>query len=429
MIAGHTPVTSDAVMTDAVMTGVLGSPWRAMISPWGAITSGAGVLEWYVAADDRWYRPAEESSVRQTRLEGTPVVETRLRIPGGDAVQRVYSVADAGGLTVIEIDNESPNPIVVVFDRDDLLTTREPVSVPAAGLELSGGSTVVPIGHRASARVAIAHRRTNSSDRLPPRLPTADQVVRGWRSRADTAGRLDLPAGQARWSERIVAQRCDLLLGGVSIAATTGVELRDAATQVMAIGELVRLGEDVDDLLPDLVESIAVIGRADEQRSLSTVDRWYAATAFDSAERVLTATEEHRARRDLERIRHRLGRGGDQGPDLSISDTAESLDGIAFIPWAEQHAAYRGALLPLGLQPSWPGADFEVHGVPIGVSTAISYALRWHGARPAVLWEASGEPVTLSSPVIAPGWTSDAMSGEALWPPVDTVPSAGISFG
>ena len=68
-----------------------------------------------MAADDRWYRPAGEATIRQTTVDGTPVVETRMRIPKGDAVQRVYAVPDHGGLTIIEIENDSPLPIAVAF--------------------------------------------------------------------------------------------------------------------------------------------------------------------------------------------------------------------------------------------------------------------------------------------------------------------------
>ena len=90
-----------------VTTGVLGGRWRATVTPWGAVVpwDGSPTLDWHVAADDRWHSPGREAAVRQTRLDGTCVVETRLRVPDVDAVQRVWSVPDAGGLTLIEIEN------------------------------------------------------------------------------------------------------------------------------------------------------------------------------------------------------------------------------------------------------------------------------------------------------------------------------------
>ena len=88
-------------MSAAVATGVLGGRWRADVTASGDVLpwDGSAPLTWHVAADDRWHTPSAEAAVRQTRLEGTPVTETRVRIPSGDAVQRVWSVADAGGLT------------------------------------------------------------------------------------------------------------------------------------------------------------------------------------------------------------------------------------------------------------------------------------------------------------------------------------------
>ena len=83
---------------DRVMstTGVAGGSWRADVTPWGAIEpwDGSPSLDWYVAADDRWHVPSREPAVRQVRLSGTAVVETRVRVPTGDAVQRVFSIAD-----------------------------------------------------------------------------------------------------------------------------------------------------------------------------------------------------------------------------------------------------------------------------------------------------------------------------------------------
>ena len=86
-----------------ITTGVTGGRWRASVTPWGAVEpwDGSPALDWHVAADDRWHTPRDESAVRQKRLGGTAVVETRVRIPEGDAVQRVHSVADHGGLTVV----------------------------------------------------------------------------------------------------------------------------------------------------------------------------------------------------------------------------------------------------------------------------------------------------------------------------------------
>ena len=71
-------------------------------------------------------------------------------------------------------------------------------------------------------------------------------------------------------------------------------------------------------------------------------------------------------------------------------------------------------ILPGGLPPTWLGANFEVHGLPTSARSTLSFALRWHGDRPALLWEQTGPPVTLTATAIDPEWRSDAPSGETL---------------
>ena len=125
--------------TDAagVTVGVLGGSWRGRVTPWGSIVpaDGSATLDWWIAAEDRWHTPAIEPSVRQRAVEGAPVVETAVRVPGGDVVQTVYAVADAGGFTVIELENRSPAGVAVALSRRDLVTSRPPATVPVEGVD------------------------------------------------------------------------------------------------------------------------------------------------------------------------------------------------------------------------------------------------------------------------------------------------------
>ena len=161
-----------------ITTGVTGRPWRASVTEWGALVPWDDVpaLNWFVAADDRWHVPAEEQSVRQTRIGGTAVVETRLRVPRGDVVHRVFSVADSGGMTVVEIENESPMPVAVAFDRRDVLTERPIGDVPIEGIELPG------LGVRRPAR-------SSGDDQGCDRARRAAERADPLRRRRDDAGR------------------------------------------------------------------------------------------------------------------------------------------------------------------------------------------------------------------------------------------------
>ncbi|MFM8002503.1 MAG: hypothetical protein ACKPAJ_08855, partial [Actinomycetota bacterium] len=75
-----------------------GAACKASVNAWGDLYfNGKERLRWFVAADDRWYRPSRETTVRQRALSNVPVIETRIKVPGGDAVHRIHGVADFGG--------------------------------------------------------------------------------------------------------------------------------------------------------------------------------------------------------------------------------------------------------------------------------------------------------------------------------------------
>ncbi len=383
-------------MPSTGITGVLGQRWRADVTSHGALEpwDGSPTLDWHVAADDRWHTPAQEVSLRQRRLLGAPVFETRVHVPGGDAVQRVWSVPDAGGLTVVELINDSPLPLACALTRADLLAARPPAAVPIEGIDLPAETTtVVPIGHRASTAVALAHT-TAGPGRLTAGLPPADAVARGWVTLADRASRLVLP--DTTLADAVVAARSDLLLRGV-----VPID-EDPAACLLGLCELVRMGERVpDDAALEVADAVARVARA---------PGWDVDAALDAAAVVLATAGEHRAGRDLSRIRDRR----------SAVTAARRADGIRDVAAIERRLLRGATLFPDGFPSEWPGADLEAHGMAAGPATRLSFAVRWHGARPAVLWEAVGEPVELTAPAIEPGWRTSEPSGEHLWPPVGT---------
>lgn len=387
-----------------ITTGVTGSGWRASISPWGAIEpwdDGAASLDWYVAADDRWHVPANEAAVRQIRLDGTPVAETRVRVPSGDVVQRVFSVPDGGGVTVVEIENESTLPVAIAFSRRDVLTERPIPGIPIEGIDLPDDAFVLPLGHAASLRIGVVHGHQRGGS-LPGGLPSWHQVVSGWLMTAQRASRFVLPDGErgAGLAERITAVRCELALGAIPTADD------DPVGFAIALGELVRMGERPDPWLTELVDAVERLGPDPS---------WAAEAALTAAGRVLDAAGEGRAHRDLDRMLARR---------QPATRPESPPDGVAAIAWLEAACADGGALLPDGLPESWLGQSIEVYGIPTSATGAVSYALRWHGERPAVLWEQTGDPATLTAPVLAPGWSTTEVTGETLWPPPPNAPAA-----
>ncbi len=71
---------------------------------------------------------------------------------------------------------------------------------------------------------------------------------------------------------------------------------------------------------------------------------------------------------------------------------------------------------------SWLGQSWEAHDLPTSFGR-LGFAVRWHGERPALLWELDphdvGQAVTFAAPGLDPEWRADELSGEALLPPVE----------
>ena len=385
-----------------VTTGVLGGHWRAHVTPWGAVEpwDGGPVLDWHVAADDRWHSPQREPAVRQRRVEGTAVVETRVRVPDGDAVQRIWSVPEHGGLTVVEVENASPLPIVVAYSHGALLSARAP-SAAIEGIDLGPAAVAFPIGHHAAVTIALPH--SEAPPGTLPAVPPHTGVVRGWLATAERAGRLLLP--DETLAERVVASRCELALAGPCDPAA------DPVGFILGVGQLVRMGEDSDPWLADLAAAL-------ERAAKKCATDWAFGAALDAADVVLHRASEHRALRDVATLREVTAQSSADAVPVSPPD-----DDARFLGWVERQLVRRGTLLPNGLPESWRGANFEVYGVPTGPASTVSYAVRWHGPRPAVLWEQDGEAVQLTAPTVAPSWSTSEQRGEALWPEQDDAAS------
>ena len=418
----------------SITIGVLGGEWHAEVTPWGAIRgwpdpvwhTEPASLDWWVAADDRWHDPALVASVRQIRIDGTPVVETRVRIPNGDVVQRIFAVADGGGHTVIEVENDSPLPIAVAFHGTALLSARPPTDMPLDGIDLPAGTVAFPVGHRSSITVAISHAEPRAGS-LPVTLSSAASVANGWTMLLDRASRLTVPDPAAVTA--VKAARIGLLLAGPALAADDPVEF------LLGVGELVRMGAGDDAWMPELAQAIGNLADYRDDELLIA--------ALDAAERVCLDADEPRAIRDLGKVRARLlamPSGTAQRVTALSDDLSGDLSGFGSlgreIIAAEQAVACGPNLFPKGFPASWLGQNFEVFDVPTGAGSAVSLAIRWHGPRPAVLWECSGDLVQLHAALLAPQWSTTERSGEALWPvppgaePVPaTVPAAGGGGG
>ncbi len=211
-------------------------------------------LEWWIGAEDRWHHPARETAVRQRCIDSSPVVETVLRVPGGDVLARTYGVqATAGDWrgpgVVLEVENRTAVPVGLAFvirpvtldgpgsvrtvsssDADVLVDgggrvllskvasrvvvgrRGEVAELLARGDDASGpvevtGSDgdvevafVLPLTHTAVARALLpvpsaarSPRRGGPAPTAPWSAPDADPVARGWSTHVSDDLRLVVP--------------------------------------------------------------------------------------------------------------------------------------------------------------------------------------------------------------------------------------------
>jgi hypothetical protein len=369
---------------EGIVLGTVGSPWRAVVTPRGRLLTpeGATVLDWWVAADDRWHDPAVEPTVRQRRLLGAPVAETLVRVPGGDVVQRLYGIA--AGEAALEVENASPLPVAVAVSRplSGARSTPPPPGAPA------GAKMVVPLAHRATVRFPL-----RAATGRPP--PAAVDVARGWVAHTERGARFVAP--DVALAANLVTMRANALLGAWPA--------HDPVAALLGALERGRLGPPA----VMTVEAIAEAARHVARRSRRGARAWEDDAALAAAAELLAASGQQVAAADVDAIRRR--RRVDPDPPAPP-------DGPAVAAWLARMAARptpEGVDLFPNYPAAWTGQGVEVHGVPVGTVT-VSAAVRWHGTRPALLWDV--EPaVALTCGRFDPRWTTTAARGEALLAP------------
>ncbi len=319
-----------------VALGALTTGRIATVDERGVVTRRDVTLGWRVRARDRWIDPATDVSVRASRAGSAPMTETALRVPGGDAIGRVYAVGDHGGVVIVEVENASPEAIAVAFAvsgasvGDVLALPRRPGAVEP------DGAVVFPVPHRTVLRVALGDPTVDVRT-----LPDWRVVGRGWVALLDRGMRTELPEP---WQSRIDAARADLLLAPPSTEAFVALE-----------------DWGFDDEAAAMWQQLGLRARHATRKSRRrTVDTGL-----------------------LGEMRAALVRENSAGADLLG-----------------------------GFRSEWLGENIAVHDAPLRRGR-VSFALRWHGARPALLWDAPTGSVLRAS-AIDPAWTSTAAVGETL---------------
>ena len=504
--------------------GNLDSPERALVDPAGlvAIAGRTWSLDWWIGAEDRWHVPAREVAVRQALLGDSPVVETRVRVPSGDAVHRVYGARGVAGedVIVVEVHNDTKVPFAVAlavrpYDLGGIGgigtltlegTTVTVDGVPALGLprspgrmalrsgeegdaavavfageaepvgsatvrdpgRLANGALLFPLAHTATLRVVLPMAAGSLVD--PSHLPGADQVASGWGVHARGATRFELPNRRLREAIRASIRYLLLATGDPRVAPALDLMglAEDAAALLLtdpvalartdrpgealhALGQHWQLTRDADAAKASAPIVAALVRRLD--RPGGDADRQRGRRALPSVADLLDGAGEARGAAD---VRALLASTPQPAPEESID--LEALLRSASPTWtwpsgavghdlsrnAELLAAVRHLLVQevaggLALSPvvpeAWLGQGWEVHGAPTAEGR-LSYAVRWHGERPALLWELDAHddrpPARLTAPGLDPVWSTTEPRGEVLLAPVPvperTTPRRGVSI-
>ena len=388
-----------------------------------AVVDAAGVVHpdgwrggscgWWLAASDKWHDPRTSPSVRQQRIDGTPVVQTKVAVPGGDVVQRVFVVADHGGRLVMQVSNESPDPVVVAVPTREMSSTAAAGASRPQGIETPNEVMAYPLSHRASITFAwplVKSRFRKVASLDAGLLPSHDQVVRGWVLTSERASRV-LPDTAA-----LVTARCELSLmtpGDID-------ELLDAdpALGTLTIAERVRMGDNPREWTSQIADAARRVAKH-PQRS-----RW-TSRALVMAARTLVAADEPLAASDVVELWQRVATSATRPDGASADDAATSraatsraaIVQAATIEHRFVHAITRtsAAVLPTGIPMAWRGANVEAHGVVATPEHRVSLALRWHGENVALLWEVDGPAgLQLSAPTVDASFSTVAAQGEAL---------------
>ena len=160
--AGYAPEPSrvrywlgDQQVSDIVLANTLGRSWttigmpetfdRADVDPRGLVELSNWSLDWWVRAGEEWVFPSRAAAVRQRLVEGMPVVETVLRVGGGDVVHRVGAARG----TSVRLDEAQRH----VNQRRGKRTTRDSTSaVPEVFVVEITNDTPAPVAVALAAR-------------------------------------------------------------------------------------------------------------------------------------------------------------------------------------------------------------------------------------------------------------------------------------
>lgn len=310
-------------------------------------------IEWWVLGDDHWHAPSASPTLRQRTVDNSPVVETSIRVPGGDVAWRVGAASTGDGAVIVsECENRASIPIAVGVAR---VVDGDVVSLD-----------VHPVTHTSTWRGTVGAAAVGS-------LPDLETVGRGWLALARQGAHIT--TNDPVVDDALTAARASLLVHhGELMAQGKRVNKAVAAAVASALTML-----DYEDEAGELRRAARL---KPVRKGLPIVE--IVANPTITTDPIVLLANPQVAAETVMAIR-----------GLVVDDRERSLD-----------------CLP-GFDDAWRGRSVDVSDLPTNQGT-LAYAVRWHGDRPALLWEMSPTAARLSARAVDSSWSTDEATGEAL---------------
>lgn len=275
------------------------------VRPLGGTNAKVSV-QWWVGSEQRWHVPELEASCRQGRLDAMPVLETRIKVPGGEAVANTFAVVLPRGerrRVVFEVRNSAVVPFAVgwVVVSDSPMTTDgssvwvdgvELLSLPRPaarfgfaesserlrehldveefvdrpeGAVVGALALIVPVPHKVAVVALVDPRLPRRSRRRRvvtvaeswerSDLPSATQVASGWRLLVSRGARFE-------WGDVTITGNFDAARGEVAMGPESTADVIELAAVVTACARLGWLDE-VDEMFEAMLNAQKLDGRVD----------------------------------------------------------------------------------------------------------------------------------------------------------------------
>ena len=420
---------------------------RGTVTPIGAGWS----VGWAVGAEDRWHVAADEAAVRSGLIDDMPVTATLMRVPGGDVTLRAAAGrSGTGRVVVLEFTNDTPVPVSLALAVTgsietaavsgsrllvDGLVAVDLVRAPGGAAAVDDGdvwpavraqpppgdcearsraglaavAAVVPLAPRVPLRVTVPVEGESAGNPGSP-----EEIAAGWRAVVERAASVDLPdeAADRSWRRGIAASilaagsvdpeaaaRAAVVLDRVGLpdeadrarralvgeagfaplppplAATA---LRALASRRLRTGRVSPLAELAgplaeaagDHLDPPTLEQVAAVLEIEAPAAARDARRLLAETASPASSAPAQVSGDSLAAA----VRDSVAFGGD-----GLAGAVALLDCLVV------EAADQLVMLPAPPE-AWARAPVDARSL-VTRHGVLSFSVRWHGPRPALLWE------------------------------------------